>query len=640
MGTRKSLIAQAKGVSGQAITSQTGRLIMSVAMVMAMIGLLPLQTPVADAESKLTAPDAAAGDEFGNSVAIDGDTAVAGAVDRACAAGSNCGAAYVFVRSGTTWTLQQELTAADAAGGDAFGGSVAVSGSTIVIGAPGKTCLAGAKCGAAYVFVWSGATWSQQQELTAADAGAGDGFGIAVAVNGDTVVGGASPKACAAGSGCGAAYVFVRNGAAWTEQQELTASVPAAFEQFGHSVAVSHDTAVIGAQQRACAAGTACGAAYVFVRSATTWTQQQILTANDAAAFDLLGTAVGLSGETAVAGAPLKPCAAGAGCGAAYVFVRSGVTWSQQQVLKASDAALGDNLGVAVAVSGDTTVAGTALKACTAGVRCGAGYLFARVGTTWSQQQKLTPSDAAANDFFGAAVAMSAGTTLVGALDKACSAGVGCGAAYAYTAATTQTPIAKCKDVVVDNDRGSCDATVTVAQVNDGSSDPDGDAITLSLSPAGPYPVGTTEVTLTVSDSGGVSASCQASITVIDNEPPAISNLSATPSVLWPPNHRLVDVAVNFGVTDNCGVAVCALVVTSNEPVDGTSIDWQIVDAAHVRLRAERAGTGSGRVYTIAPVCTDGSGNSSSQGVNVTVPKSAARLTQPARLLGNKRLRF
>ena len=395
--------------------------------------------PLLTRETKLRAPDAAVGDEFGNSVAIDGHTAVVGAVDKVCAAGIGCGAAYVFVRSGTTWTQQQALAAVDAAAGDAFGGSVAVSARTIVVAAPDKACAAGDKCGAVYVFVWSGTTWIQQQELTAPDAAPGDEFGKSVAVSGDTIVAGASPKACAAGIGCGAAYVFLRSGTEWSLQQVLTASQPAAFDQFGHSVAVSEDTAVIGVPHKACAAGIACGALYVFARRQTTWSERQILTATDAAAFDLLGTAVDVDGDTAVGGAPLKACAAGAGCGAAYVFARRGTTWSQQQALAASDAAAGDNLGIAVAVSEDAAVAGTALKACFAGLRCGAAYAFARSGTTWSQQQKFTASDAAANDFFGAAVALSRGTALIGALDKACTAGVGCGAAYMYAVRATRT---------------------------------------------------------------------------------------------------------------------------------------------------------------------------------------------------------
>ena len=146
----------------------------------------------------------------------------------------------MFVRSGATWSQQQELTASDGAATTNFGYSVSVSGDTAVIGASGKNS---SNQGAAYVFVRSGGAWTQQQELTASDGAAGDNFGYSVAVSGDTAVIGAYGK----NSNQGAAYVFVRSGGVWSQQQELTASDGAACDDFGHSVSVSGDTAVIGA---------------------------------------------------------------------------------------------------------------------------------------------------------------------------------------------------------------------------------------------------------------------------------------------------------------------------------------------------------------------------------------------------------
>src|SRR5205807_436508 len=161
-------------------------------------------------QGKLTASDAAAGDQFGYSVAIYGSTAVIGAYQK----NSNTGAAYVFVLSGTTWSQQAKLTASDAAAGDDFGYSVAISGSTAVIGAYDKNSDAGA----AYVFVRSGTTWSQQAELTASDAAAGNDFGTSVAISGSTAVIGAPHN----NSFTGAAYVFVRSGTIWSQHAELT----------------------------------------------------------------------------------------------------------------------------------------------------------------------------------------------------------------------------------------------------------------------------------------------------------------------------------------------------------------------------------------------------------------------------------
>ena len=207
-----------------------------------------------------------------------------------------------------TWTEQQELAASDGFVGDQFGWSVSVSGDTAVIGAVSKNNAQGA----AYVLVRSGGAWTQQQELTAFDGAADDYFGFSASVSGDTAVIGAWNKTINSQSGQGAAYVFVRSGGVWTRQQELTASDGAWDDAFGYSVSVSGDTAVIGAPGN--------GAAYVFVRSGGTWSKQQELTASDETAGDYFGYSVSVSGGTALIGASAK----NTNQGAAYVFVQSG----------------------------------------------------------------------------------------------------------------------------------------------------------------------------------------------------------------------------------------------------------------------------------------------------------------------------
>jgi uncharacterized repeat protein (TIGR01451 family) len=342
-------------------------------------------------QQQLTASDATALDQFGTAVSISGNTAVVGAN----AKNSGQGAAYVFVRSGGVWTQQQELTASDGAANDGFGGSVLVSGDTAVIGAFGKN----SNQGAAYVFVRSGGVWSQQQKLTASDGAVGDYFGLSVSVSGDTAVIGAYGK----NGNQGATYVFVRSGGVWSQQQKLTASDSAAQNDFGVSVSVTGDTAVIGANGN----NSSQGAAYVFVRSGGVWSQQQKLTASDGLTGDYFGYSVSVSGDTAVIGARGK----NSGQGAAYVFVRSGVVWSQQQKLTASDGAANDIFGQRVAVSGDTAVIGAYGK--NGGV--GAAYVFVRSGVVWSQQQELNPS--APN--VGADVSVSGDTMVIGAVGSA-----------------------------------------------------------------------------------------------------------------------------------------------------------------------------------------------------------------------------
>ncbi len=373
--------------------------------------------------AKLTASDGAAHDEFGYSVSVSGDTAVVGVI-QATPGGGFTGTAYVYVRSGT-WTPQAKLTAPDEAAGDAFGFSVSVSGDTAVIGAYGDDNHAGNDAGSAYVFVRSGSTWNPQAKLMASDGVASGTFGYSVAISGDTALVGAIGPA---GVYIGSAYVFVRTGTSWTQQAKLAASDGAELEYFGISVSISGDTALVGAYRDNTPVVDA-GSAYVFVRSGPTWTEQKELTASDGAAGDAFGLTVAMSGETAMVGASGHDTPAGAQAGAAYVFVRSGSTWTEQE-LTASDGAQFDGFGSSVAVSGDRGVVGAPGDNTPAGRSAGSAYLFVGSGSAWIEQGKLTAPDGAADDVFGWSVSVSGDTVLVGAPDDDTTAGTDAGSAY------------------------------------------------------------------------------------------------------------------------------------------------------------------------------------------------------------------
>jgi FG-GAP repeat len=412
-------------------------------------------------EAKLTASDPAKGDGFGRTVAlsVDGRTALVGTENAACPTdGDDCGAAYVFIREkGGTWVEQQKLTASDAAPFSNFGHSVALSadGKTALIGAPFAGPPAAAcpalNCGAGYVFVRRGSQWVEQQKLTGSDAGIGATFGSSVALSADgkTALIGAINVACPTGANaCGAAYVFVcEKGGVWIEQQKLTASDASMGDEFGSSVALSADgkTALIGVFFADCPAGDDCGAAYVFIHDkGGAWVEQQKLTASDVAANAAFGVSVSLSsgGEIALIGAPGDFCPSGPEvllCGAAYVFVRKGGRWVEQQKLTVSNALGGGVFGnsVALAAGGRTALIGDRDAECPAvGGECGAAYVFVRKRGRWVEQQKLTASDAALADSFGGSVALSAGgrTALVGTDNAFCPASPHCGAAYVFRA--------------------------------------------------------------------------------------------------------------------------------------------------------------------------------------------------------------
>jgi hypothetical protein len=360
--------------------------------------------------AKLLATDGDASDFFGSSVAIDGDTVVVGAYgddDK----GSASGSAYVFVRDGGTWTQQAKLVPADVAANDWFGYAVAVDGDTVVVGAY-KDDAKGADSGSAYVFVRTGGTWTQQAKLLASDGTAYDYFGTAVAVDAGTVVVGANCDDNDKGPDSGSAYVFVRTGGTWTQQAKLVPADGAASDYFGYAVAVDAGTVVVGAYGDD-DKGSDSGSAYVFVRTGGTWTQQAKLLAADGDAGDRFGDAVAVDAGTVVVGASYDDDK-GPYSGSVYVFTRTGGTWTQQAKLTAADGAAYDRFGYAVAVDGDTIVVG-AYQDDDKGTNSGSAYVFTRTGATWTQQAKLVPADGAANDNFGRAVAVDGDTIVVGA---------------------------------------------------------------------------------------------------------------------------------------------------------------------------------------------------------------------------------
>jgi uncharacterized protein (TIGR03437 family) len=413
-----------------------------------------------------------ANDRFGHAVALDGDTVLVGAY-RGDAGANDQGAAYVFVLHDNRHIEQQKLFANDGAANDSFGAAVALDGDTLAVGAPNDTVGSNAEQGAVYVFTRNGAVWTFQQKLTANDGAAKDFFGNAVALSGDTVVVGAKGDDNGGIANQGSAYVFTRSGTTWTQQQRLTPNDGAAEDTFGYAVALDGDTLAVGAPNDTVGSNAYQGSAYIFTRNGASWTQQQKLTANDGAESDLFGFAVALSGNTVAVGVPNDAIGANGRTGSVCVFTRSGATWTQQPKLTSNDGGAGDLFGVALALDGDTLVAGARGDTIGANDEQGSAYVFTRHGTVWTQQQKLTAGDGAARDFFGAAVAVSGDTLVVGALYDTIGANGNQGSAYVYTFIGSWVPQQK----LAASDGGASDyfgtavaldgATVVVGADND-----------------------------------------------------------------------------------------------------------------------------------------------------------------------------
>ena len=358
-------------------------------------------------ERILTAPDGDTDDFFGRSVAISGDTVLVGAFhDDVGFLNADQGSAYVFRRNGTEWTFEQQLTADDGGASDLFGVSVALSGDTALVG-----IAANAGLGAAYVFVRSGTTWTQQQKLTPGDNAAGDNFGTTVALGPDTAIIGSLADDVGGNVDQGSAYVFTRSGTIWSEQQKLTASDGAAGDLFGQGVALEGDTAIVGADRDDVGVNLNQGSAYVFTRSGSMWTEQQQLTASDGDAQDQFGISVAVSGDTVLVG-DARDDVLDQDDGSAYVFTRSDTTWTEQQKLIRPDGENADLFGQSVALSGDVALVSAHLDDVGGRSQQGSARVFTRSGSTWTAQQDLIASDGSAGDSFSISVALEHGTAV------------------------------------------------------------------------------------------------------------------------------------------------------------------------------------------------------------------------------------
>jgi trimeric autotransporter adhesin len=428
------------------------------------------------------------GSVFGFSVSLSGNTLAVGAITESSAAigvdgdqgnerAPDAGAVYVFVRSGATWRQQAYLKASNTGEGDNFGASVSLSGDTLAVGAEAEESAASGidgeqtdnsapRAGAVYVFVRTGTTWKQQAYLKPSNTDLLYEFGHAVSLAGDTLAVGAPGESSAAtginndqtnrdAGQSGAVYVFVRSGATWTQQAYVKASNTGALDGFGGSVSLSGNTLAVGATGESSTAtgvngvqrnegAPRAGAAYVFVRSGATWTQQAYVKASNTDAEDLFGQAVSLSGDTLAVSA-LREASAARGvngdqanddallAGAVYVFARAGSTWTQQAYLKASNTEEGDIFGFALALSGDTLAVGAPAEASAAtGVDgdqtdnrarpAGAVYVFARRAGAWAQQAYVKASNTDALDSFGQSIALSRNGLVIGAPGEASAA--------------------------------------------------------------------------------------------------------------------------------------------------------------------------------------------------------------------------
>jgi trimeric autotransporter adhesin len=387
--------------------------------------------------AKLTTSGGEAFDENGYSVATSGSTVVVGAPGTSN--GSNEGTVYVFVKPTKGWanmTQTAALTASNGAPSTELGYSVSISGSTIVAGAPDSN----QGPGAAYIFVEPTGGWAnmtQTAELTASDGEDHDGFGSAVAISGSTVVIGSPYASIGTNAEQGAAYVFTESGSTWTQSAKLSSSDGVSYNYFGSALATTGSTIVAGAPGATIGTNPDQGAAYVFVHSDGAWLQAAKLTASNGGNGNNLGHSVAISGSTVVAGTYIFPLPKRQG--GAYVYVKPTGGWAsstQTAELTANDPANGDQLGFSVSISGSTILAGAPETTVGTKTSQGAAYSFVEPAGGWvttsKYNAKIEASDGAKGDQFGYCVAISGATEAIGAISAAIDGNAGQGATYLF----------------------------------------------------------------------------------------------------------------------------------------------------------------------------------------------------------------
>lgn len=391
--------------------------------------------PLTLTELKRKASDGRSWDWYGRSVAIADNVAAIG-ISGDDENGSSSGSVQLLQRNGNAWSEDAKLTASDGSSGDNLGFSVSVHGEVVVAGAPykrGDNNEWGK--GAAYVFVRQGSDWVEASKLTADDGEQSDYFGQSVSVSGDVaIVGAPYDRDDNNGWGKGAAYIFRSNGSSWVQEAKLIADDGDANDYFGQSVSIHGDVAIIGSYGDDDAAAGA-GAAYVFRWNGSEWIQEDKLTANDGAYFDCFGYSVSISGDVAVVGAYYDD-ENGNASGSAYLYRYNGTEWVQEQKLTPSNGAAYDYFGYSVSITNNKVLVGGYGNDNNSSFwprYKGAAYLYRWNKSTsqWEEGAKLQASDGANYDYFGQTVALSNDVAIAGAVGDDDN-GSNSGSAYLY----------------------------------------------------------------------------------------------------------------------------------------------------------------------------------------------------------------
>jgi hypothetical protein len=387
-------------------------------------------------QAELTAVDVTRGTGFGPSIAVSNGTLVVGAPHQQVGSTSQEGAAYVFTKSSGQWEQTAELTAADGAAGDQFGGAVAISGTTIAVAAPGK--FTNPYSGAVYVFTQGPDGWQQSAELfDTNDSGVASDFGASIVLTGTTLVVGAPARSPGGQTYVGAAYVFNESAGRWTQSAELTAADGDAGDFFGQSLSISGNLLAVGAP----GGQSDPGAVYLFSDETGTWQQTAKLVAADGTNLSSFGESEAVAGSTLVIGSPGRQVGSNNYQGVIYVFTQSAGAWQPTAELSVSDGGYDSELGQSVALSGSTILAGAPRTTFGANPVQGTAYVFTNGPGGWEQTSELSAVDGNTYEYFGQAVAMDSGSVFIAAPEHQVGSLNQTGAVYTFDDTATPVPV-------------------------------------------------------------------------------------------------------------------------------------------------------------------------------------------------------